>query len=294
VLVNVDAPDETPRSAGLLLVGIAALGSLFLYANPSFGWHHRAWPWEVWTGTDALHVRADLLLWVVTGTVALLSGAGALGRAGPLVLLPLVLLLCLRSLASPAAIEASRATLLALASSVALGAGFVACAGPATAGGRAAARLSCLGGALAAVLIHVLTFPSRDPSAHASLAYHLDDVQAALRGSLPPREVWGRVVPFLAEATAVVLALLVAAIPGRSGVVRALGALGFVVVLLPWLVPACLRAAETWEEIRGSAAQAADLFGDVWFEAGLGLFLLASLALASLVARAGRAPDAPA
>ena len=69
-----------PRLPGLIAVGALMIASLFIYANPWFGAKSTKWPWQYFAEALWLSRKADLLLWVVVGGLAIWVGPGRGGR----------------------------------------------------------------------------------------------------------------------------------------------------------------------------------------------------------------------
>jgi hypothetical protein len=279
-----DEAGEPRRSLALVAVGVAMLASLFLHAHPSIG-RLAQWPWEHWSDTAPESHRADLVLWAAVGALAVLAGVGAFGRGGARWLLAPAILLAARCCAPRSALPVAAMSIVWLASTVALGAGLVARATRRP----GAFRPLLVAGALSAVAILAVHFPGRGETSF--LGERLAALPAAWRGDLLVEEVWRLHAPFLAQAAAVVLALLLAALPGRLAAGRVVALAALVALLLTWLFPAASLAAEAFDGGGGSAKKAAEIAASVWFGGGLGLALLGWLVVGSLARRAAEARE---
>jgi hypothetical protein len=269
-------------------VGAAMLLSLLLYAHPTIG-SQAQWPWQHWTETASGPHRADLLLWAGVGVLAVLAGVGALGRSGAAWLLPPAALLAARCCAPGAALGVRTMSVAWLAATVALGAGLLARASRRPGG---AFRPLLLLGAAGSVAMLAVLFP--EASGRSFLGERLAALPDAWRGELLVQEVWRLHAPFLAQGAAVLVGLLLAALPAAVPGGRLFASLAFAGLVLTWVLPAASLAVDTWDEVSRSPRKAAEIAAVSWFGAGLGLFLLGSVVVGALARPTVPAPEDPA
>lgn len=307
--------DRERRAPGRVFLTLAALGTVagaFAFANPWGGIEESHWPWEYWMGTRRWVDRVDLVLWAL---VAALAGwaawsrragvaAGALGAA---------VLLGARGFSNEGAlvlIRVARVNLVWTLAAGALGGALLYLSGAGTRG-RGAARAVAGFSALLILVIYAAWFPDPLRPDRSSIAVHLEELPGvfddAFRGgeSSPThmesrrQQAWMVGVPVLSQAIALLLAAVVALLPGRrhGRGTRWLAATALVCLFATWLIPV---RAEFYALAQRPGAVAAQgvlrIVVEALVRAGLVLFLVLSGGVAALIARRaehGQAPSRP-
>jgi hypothetical protein len=131
--------------------------------------------------------------------------------------------------------------------------------------------------------------------------FYAREVGLFLDGRLDPQEFWARVLPKSFQYAAALLGIALAAFPVRASALsttlrRSAGALGFSLLVLIWLEPLAVVAAQNQDALfgPGGGPKIAGLVVQELFEEAFAPWLVAALAAAALVRAHGAPPPAPA
>ncbi|MBL9086655.1 MAG: hypothetical protein JNM10_05895 [Planctomycetia bacterium] len=305
-----------PRSSGdgvpgrLVLTVAAALALLgpVAYANPWFGVDANDWPWTYWAESRRWVDRVDLLLWGACAVLAIVA-ARTRGRGTAAAALTMIVLLAARGFAERGALSLVRMERVNLIWTLAAGTmgGALLHLSTSRVRGRGVARGLIVVAAAAIATVYAAWFPQ--DGERSSLVHYAEDLppifEATFRSAeLAPdytdrmvQQTWLVAMPFVLQVLAVVLALVVAAVPSgvRARPLRFLAALAVLAMVATWLVPArgvLWLTRDTGAGLRET--RYAQSVGEVLMKAGLAVYLLLSGAVLALLGREGGASAAPA
>lgn len=301
-----EAPDGVP---GRLVLGVGALFAVLgpiAYANPWFGVDANDWPWTYWAESRRWVDRVDLVLWAVCALLGFVA-ARARSRAPAIVAVTLVVLLAARGFAERGALSLVRMERVNLIWTLAAGTlgGAMMHLATARERGRGVARWLALVAVAAITTVYAAWFPH--DGARSSLVHYAEDLppifEAAFRSAeLSPehtermvQQTWLVAAPFLMQALAVALALVVILLPSRvrARPLRFLAALSVVAMIATWLIPArgvLWLTRDTGAGLRET--RYAQSVGEVLMKAGLSVYLLLAGSVLALLGRPAAAPAA--
>gem|GEM_PF-4733067 len=302
------APWGTPGSAVLVVGAVLGVLGPFAYANPWFGVDASEWVWDYWASSRRWVDRVDLLLWAVVAVLAL-AAAATRGRVIAALGLAAVVLLAARGFAEQGALSLVRMERVNLVWTLAAGAlgGAMVHLASASARGRGAARALALVAVAVIATVYATWFPEQGEGAKSSLRFYAEELPpifgAAFRGAesdpafraAMTQQTWYVGVPFLLQAVALLLAVVVAAFPSRvrARPVRWVAAVALLAFVGTWLVP---TRATIWfsRDVAAGLRETryAQAVGETLMKAGLAVFLLLAGAVAAILGR-GPAPAAP-
>lgn len=300
--------DGVPGRLVLTVGAVLALVGPVAYANPWFGVDANDWPWTYWAESRRWVDRVDLLLWAGCAALALVA-ARTRGRGTAAAALTLIVLLAARGFAERGALSLVRMERVNLIWTLAAGTmgGALLHLSTGRERGRGVARGLVVIAAAAIATVYAAWFP-RDGE-RSSLVHYAEDLppifEATFRSAeLSPettermvQQTWLVAMPVVLQALAVVLGLLVAAVPSRvrGRPLRFLAALAVVAMIATWLVPArgvLWLTRDTGAGLRET--RYAQSVGEVLMKAGLAVYLLLAGAVMALLGRdAGPAAPPP-
>jgi hypothetical protein len=290
------------RSPSLVVTGIVMLGAVFLYANPYFGSKAARWPWQYFAEATSPAAKSDLLLWVVTAIAAIVVGLrrGGLRRVGWLAA-PTLLLVARCYGESPAftAVQANEPTLAWFVAASFLGASLLLLAGR-DERGRGVARALAAVGAIGIVAAYAITFRGMR-----SVVWHFrQDYANAWEKLFGGAEVeaehsrkmwaawWGTLFPMALLVLASGVAAVLSSVRGSTRGTRLAAAIGWVLLLGRWVAPVVAYAIFERERFAPGrvVVVSAELLGRTIFDAGLGLWLVASCTVVAIVRATAPSP----